>query len=134
MAPTETPLHPAEDPEDPVEVILAFVRHLAQKPTVTKRPLDRDRLIITLVLALLSDPHHHVGKKITRDLFKTWIERGGRVPQRGLIARAIREDDEFDFAVQYLYDYGMPIKDIAMALGCSEPTVLSTIKYFTTHT
>ena len=130
----DPPLHPSDDPDDPVNVILAFVQHLAQKPSVTKAPLDRDRLMITLVLALLSDPHHHVGKKITRDLFKVWIERGGRVPQRGIISRSLREADEFDFAVQYLYDYGMPIKDIAMALGCSEPTIKSALKYFTTHT
>jgi hypothetical protein len=127
-------LHPSDDPDDPVNVILAFVEHLASASRSTKVPVDRERMIITLILALLTDPHHHVGKVITRDLFKTWIERGGKVPIQGYLSRALRETDEFEFAVQYLYDYGMPMRDIAMALGCTEQTIRNVIKYFTPTT
>jgi hypothetical protein len=128
-------IHSEDDPTDPVNVILAFVEHLISTGgSRRKLPLDRDRLLVTLILALLTDPHHHVGKVITRDLFKTWIERGGKVPIQGYLSRSLRETDEFEFAVQYLYDYGMKLSDIAMALGCTEQTIRNVLKYFTPKT
>lgn len=121
---------PSDDPNDPVNVIYAFIEHLmGMKGRGGKIPVDREKLIITTILALLSDPHHHVGKLITRDLFRTWIERGGRVPIIGMLAREMREPDQFQFAVQYLYDYGMPIREIANVLGCHEMTVRTNLKY-----
>ena len=134
------------EPEtDPVKVVLAFTRHLeGMKGTKTAKkvcpackhsfdPLairDRDEYLITILLSILADPHHHIGKLITRDLFKVWIERGGIVPKQGMLSRELREQDTFDFAAQYLYDYGMPIKEIAIALGAGEATVRTAIRYW----
>lgn len=134
------------EPEtDPVKVVLAFTRHLeGMKGTKTAKkvcpackhsfdPLairDRDEYLITILLSILADPHHHIGKLITRDLFKVWIERGGIVPKQGMLSRELREQDTFDFAAQYLYDYGMPVKEIAIALGAGEATVRKAIRYY----
>lgn len=39
------------------------------------------------------------------------------------------EEDQFEFAAQYLYDSGMKVKDIAMALGSCELTIRHVLKY-----
>lgn len=115
----------------PVDTILAFT-HSIEAMRKANDPLcinDRDRWLVTAILTLLSDPHHHVGKTITRDLFKLWIERGGRVPKKGHLARSLRETDQFEFAAQYLYDYGMPITEIAIVLGVCRLTAYQMIRY-----
>jgi len=122
---------PLLDENDPVEIILAFANQI-EGARLKRDPLsipDRDRWFITLILALISDPHHHVGRVIGRHAFKTWIGRGGKVPKQGTIARTLKEQDQFEFAAQYLYDSGMKVKDIAMALGACELTIRQVLKY-----
>jgi len=123
------------DEDDPVEIILAFASQI-EGARLKRDPLsipDRDRWLITLILALISDPHHHVGRVIGRHAFKTWIDRGGKVPRQGTIARCLKEQDQFEFAAQYLYDSGMKVKDIAMALGSCELTIRHVLKYLSTE-
>ena len=130
---------------DPVEIVLAFTRHiesLRTTKTVKKvcpackqgfDPLsirERDRYLVTILLSILADPHHHIGKIVTKNLLKVWFERGGTACVRGQLANALRDKDQFEFATQYLYDYGLPPKDIAMALGVNVHTVYRRIKYF----
>lgn len=142
----------SEEPEvlepesDPVKIVLAFTRYLEGRRTlktggkkicpVCKHGFDpmmireRDEYLVTILLSLLADPHHHVGKLITRNLFKTWIDRGGQIPVQGTLSRALKEKDTFEFAIQYLYDYGLAIKEIANALGCCQATVRQSIRYW----
>lgn len=123
------------DENDPVEIILAFASQI-EGARLKRDPLsipDRDRWFITLILALISDPHHHVGRVIGRHAFKTWIDRGGKVPKQGNISRTLKEQDQFEFAAQYLYDSGMKVKDIAMALGSCELTIRHVLKYLSTE-
>lgn len=142
---TEGTMEEPSEETDPVKIVLSFTRHLeALRGIKTAKkvcpackhsfdPLairDRDEYLITLLLSILADPHHHIGKLITRDLFKVWIERGGIVPKQGCLTRALREQDTFDFAAQYLYDYGMPVKEIAIALGAGEVTVRKAIRFY----
>lgn len=126
---------PLIDENDPVEIILAFARQI-EGARLKRDPLsipDHDRWFVTLILALISDPYHHVGRIIGRHAFKTWIDRGGKVPKQGNIARTLKEEDQFEFAVQYLYDSGMKVKDIAMALGSCELTIRHYLKYLSTE-
>ena len=58
-----------------------------------------------------------------------WIDRGGKVPKQGNIARTLKEQDQFEFTAQYLYNSGMKVKDIAMALGSCELTIRHVLKY-----
>ena len=120
------------DETDPVDVILAFADHLegARHPKDVNFIADRDRWFVTLILSLITDPHHHVGKVITRDLFRTWIDRGGKVPIKGHLAQALRERDEFQFACQSLYDLNVPVKDIAQALMVDVRTVRQAIRWW----
>lgn len=134
-----------EEENDLVKIILAFTQHIEGqrgiKTGIKKvcpackcsfNPLEsasRDEFLATIILSLVADPNHHVGKTVGRQLFKTWIDRGGRVPKHGALSREMREKAQFEFAVQYLYDYGMPVKEIANALSCSELTVRNHIKY-----
>ena len=116
---------------DPVDIILVFLKHI-EGHRMRKSPMvinDRDRLLVTMILSLLADPSHHVGKLITRDIIKVWIDRGGHIPRPGQLARSMREPDNFEFAAQYLYDYGMPITEIAIVLGVHRDTVTRTLKY-----
>lgn len=126
---------PLIDEHDPVEIILSFANQI-EGARLKRDPLsipDRDRWFITLILALVSDPNHHVGRVIGRHAFKTWIDRGGKVPKQGTIARTLKEQDQFEFAAQYLYDSGMKVKDIAMALGSCELTIRHYLKYLSTE-
>ena len=122
---------PLIDEDDPIEIILAFARQI-EGARLQRDPMqihDRDRWFVTLILSLISDPHHHVGRVVGRHAFKTWIDRGGKVPKQGNIARCLKEEDQFEFAAQYLYDSGMKVKDIAMALGSCELTIRHVMKY-----
>ncbi|MCC8991814.1 MAG: hypothetical protein LM514_04390 [Streptococcus sp.] len=122
---------PLLDEKDPIEIILAFARQI-EGARLQRDPMqihDRDRWFVTLILALISDPHHHVGRVVGRHAFKTWIDRGGKVPKQGNIARCLKEEDQFEFAAQYLYDSGMKVKDIAMELGACELTIRQVLKY-----
>ena len=94
---------------DPVETILQLTRHLEGLRNA-KDPLevnDRDRWLVTLVLELLSDPKHHIGKVIGKQAFKTWILRGGRLPTRGYNGIAVIDRDQFEHALLYLSDLGI---------------------------
>jgi len=126
---------PLIDENDPVEIILTFARHIegSRLKKDQMQLYDSDRWFVTLILALISDPHHHVGRVIGRHAFKTWIDRGGKVPRQGTIARCLKEQDQFEFAAQYLYDSGMKVKDIAMALGSCELTIRHVLKYLSTE-
>lgn len=115
---------------DPVDVLVRFIQRLIQRPS-KKFPItpDRDRLIITVLLAIISDPNHHLNTYITHPLLKVYFERGGRITRSGPLARNMREDDQFDHTVQYLYDYGMKVPDIARALSVERRAVAKRIKY-----
>lgn len=117
---------PILDPEaDMVEMIVQFAQYL-EKSRSRNNPVaiqDRDRFIATIMVSLLSDPNHFVGYSVTRRLLRLWVSRGGRLPIRGNLARQMVEPDQFHFTAQYLYDYGMPIKEIAMALACDTRTI-----------
>jgi hypothetical protein len=119
---------PSEDPDDPVNVVYDFIIGFLGERSKGKVPIDRERLIITLTLAMLTDPNHRVGKTIGRDLFKVWIDRGGKIPKRGL-GRRLCEPDQFEFAMQYLYDHGMTLKEIANVFGIHWVTVHRVLKY-----
>lgn len=129
---------------DPVKIVVAFARNLEGRRTIKtekkvcptcKHGLDpmeircRDEYLVTILLSILSDPDHFVGKKVTRNLFKTWIDRGGRVPIQGFLSRIIREQDSFDFAVRYLYDSGVSIKVIASAFCIAQSTVKTILEH-----
>ncbi len=116
---------PLDDTDlDPVDVILHFAQRL-ESLRATRNPLqiDRDRLLVTIILALLSDPHHHVGKRITKPILQCYLERGGRLYRKGTLAKAMRDPDQFQHTVRYLRDYGMKIRQIAEALGVTIHTV-----------
>ena len=113
-------------PDDPIEIILEALQHiesLRPRNDPLADMVDRDRLIVAVVLGLLSDPKHHVGKYVGKSLIRAWIERGGQVPMAQKLTRFMKEPDTFEFACQYLHDYGLKVKDIAMALGVSHMAV-----------
>ncbi len=91
--------------------------------------MDRERLLVAIILGMLSDPNHPVGKHLGRDMLAAWIERGGKVPRPYYLSRSILETSQFDFTVQYLYDYGMKTTEIANALGVSRDAVYSRVRY-----
>lgn len=123
------PIEFTDDP-DPVDVLLRFAQRMMQRPS-RKFPItqDRDRLFVTILLAILADPHHHLNDVITRPLLKVYLERGGKVYRRGVLSRFMREPDQFDHTVQYLYDYGLPIVEIARAMGTVSKTIRKHLKY-----
>ena len=109
---------------DPVDVVLHFAHRLeAMRSASHPLKIERDRLFVTLILALLSDPHHPVGQRITRPLFRTYIERGGKVPRQGRLSLSLLDDDQFTHTVGYLFDSGMKPAEIARALGVRYQTV-----------
>ena len=55
------------------------------------------------------------------------------MPKQGNIARTLKEQDQFEFTAQYLYDSEMKIKEIAMALGSCELTIRHVLKYLSTE-
>lgn len=117
---------------DPIDILVRFIQRITQLPSSSKKfPItkDRDRLIITLLLAILADPHHHINKFITKPLIKIYLERGGRIQRRGVLSHAMRDRDQFDHTVQYLYDYGLSIPDIARTLGTHPQTIRDHLKY-----
>lgn len=126
---TPEPLH-LNEALDPVDVMAHFIQRLTQLPTrnlpITK---DRDRLIITLLLSIIADPFHHLNEVITKPLLKVYLERGGKVYRRGVLSYSMRELDQFDHTVQYLYDYGLPIIEIARAMGTLPVTIRAHLKH-----
>lgn len=111
--------------DDPVDILLTFAKYIeGQRMKKSPVPInDRERWFVTLILSVLADPNHHVGKLIMRNLIKVWIERGGIIPKRGPLAKFMRETDQFEFAVQYLYDYGMTMTEIGRVMGVNYMTV-----------
>ncbi len=91
--------------------------------------MDRERLLVAIIIGMLSDPNHPVGKHLGRDLLAVWIERGGKVPRPYYLSRGLLEPSQFDFTVQYLHDYGMKTTEIANALGVDRQTVYSRVRY-----
>lgn len=116
---------------DPIDVLMRFIQRIMQLPSSKKYPItkDHDRLIITILLAIIADPNHHLNEIITKPLLKVYLERGGRVYRRGLLSYSMRDIDQFDHTVQYLYDYGLPIGDIARALGTLPKTIRNHLKH-----
>lgn len=123
------PLTLTEEP-DPIDVLVRFIERILQCRASKSYPLtqERERLIVTLLLSILADPHHHLNEVITRPLLKVYFERGGRTYKCGQLSRALREKDQFDFTIQYLYDYGMSMTEIAMALGVHKATIFQNMK------
>jgi hypothetical protein len=119
---------PSNDPDDPVNQVYGFIVEVLGPRSKGKIPVDRERLIITMTMAMLADPNHKVGKKIGRHLFKTWIERGGRIPYHRL-SRKVCEPDQFMFAAQYLHDHGMAYAEIANVFGVHPMTIYRNIKH-----
>lgn len=91
--------------------------------------MDRERLLVAIILGMLSDPNHPVGKHLGRYMLAAWIERGGKVPRPYYLSRSILEPAQFDFTVQYLHDYGMKTTEIANALGVSRDAVYNRVRY-----
>jgi hypothetical protein len=112
-----------------VQPILGFIRHLKALRSPSKIPLQDDELTLLIVLSLLADPHHWIGKKVTRHLFKVWIERGGKIPNSRSLSKSLYERDCFEFACQYLYDLKIPVQEIAMALGVTRMTIYNTLRF-----
>jgi len=91
-------------PDDPIEIIMEALQHiesLRPRNDPLANVVDRDRLIVAVVLGLLSDPKHHVGKYVGKSLIRAWIERGGQVPMAQKLTRFMKEPDTFEFACQY---------------------------------
>lgn len=125
----ESPESP--EPDDPVDLIVEFMATLESK-RLKRDPMvinDRERWYITILLSLLSDPHHRIGKLVTKDLIRVWYERGGQLPIRGSLSRELTERGPFEFAVQYLYDYGVKTADIARAFSVNKHTIYRHLKY-----
>ena len=118
--------------QDVVDTILEFAewvegrRHKNDTLCVN----DRDRWFVTIILGLVSDPHHRVGKVVGRRLLKTWIERGGKLPIEGISQKNIYDDEQLQFAIRYMRDYGMPIEEISNALGLNRLTIMKHLKYY----
>lgn len=104
---------------DPVETILQLTARLEglrnAKDTLSVN--DRDRWLVTLVLELLSDPNHHIGKEIGKQAFKTWVERGGRLPGAGYHRIAVIDRDQLEHALLYLSDLGVSNTDLTKAFS-----------------
>lgn len=121
-----------EPPDDPVELVMQAIEHydgLRAKLDPLKDLMDRERLLVAIILGMLADPNHPVGQHLGRRLLATWIERGGRVPKEYYLSRHLLEPSQFDFTVQYLYDCGLKIPEIARALGVHRDTVYKRIRY-----
>ena len=119
-------------PEDPVEMVMRAIEHydgLRSRIDPLKDIMDRERLLVAIIIGMLSDPNHPVGKHLGRDLLAAWIERGGKVPRPYYLSRGLLEPSQFDFTVQYLHDYGMKTTEIANALGVDRQTVYSRVRY-----
>jgi len=124
------PLTLTEEP-DPIDVLVRFIERILQCRASKSYPItqERERLIVTLLLSILADPHHHLNEVITRPLLNVYRERGGRIYQKGFLARALCHPDQFEHTIQYLYDYGMSMAEIARALGVHRITVARNMKY-----
>lgn len=86
-------------------------------------------LIITIIFDILSEPRNKVGNKLMRSLIKTWVSRGGRFTATTIISEALRKDKStFYHACEYLYDYGLTMREIAEALCSSNVNVYRTLR------
>lgn len=118
--------------QDVVDTILEFAEWLEGRrhKNDTLCVNDRDRWLVTIILGLVSDPNHRVGKVVGRRLFKTWIERGGKLPLEGISQKNIYECEQLQFAIRYMRDYGMTIEEISNALGLNRLTIMKHLKYY----
>jgi hypothetical protein len=116
---------------DQINAMLEFIKYVegSRKKPSRQMIYDRDRWFATMIFTTITDPKHHVGKVVGRSSFKTWIQKGGQVPKEGALDRALKEPGQFLFSVQYLYDYGLSVNEIAMALGCYPLTVKKNITW-----
>ena len=58
-------------PEDPVEMVMRAIEHydgLRSRLDPLKDIMDRERLLMAIILGMLSDPNHPVGKYLGREL------------------------------------------------------------------
>lgn len=61
---------------------LLTVIESARKKNVRSTIIDRDELVITVLLSVLADPNHPAGKFVCKQLFEKWLDRGGEMPYR----------------------------------------------------
>ena len=116
---------------DPLENLLVFLQNLEdlRHPNDPLRIIDRERFVAVTILSLLSDPKHPIGGPLMKKVLPVYLERGGKLPLVGQIARRMRETDQFQFTVQYLYDRGLSANEIGNIFGCHLNTIRNTIKH-----
>jgi len=79
---------------------------------------NQKELIITIIFDILSEPRNKVGNELMRSLIKTWVSRGGKCVVTTILSEALKDKSTFYHACEYLYDYGLTIREISEAL-CS---------------
>lgn len=117
---------------DPVETLLSFIEEMDAVGKVhdPMKTVNRERWIVTLLVSVLSDPNHRIGREVMRPLIRQWGERGGKYFIRGGISRNMLEPDQFHFSVRYLRDCGLTVRDISRALCVNEYSVIRTLNEF----
>src|SRR5574343_950947 len=68
---------------DPVQVVLQFAKRIEEARNKNDQlPInDRDEWFVKLVLGLITDTRHMVGRFVGRAAFKEWSRRGGKAPR-----------------------------------------------------
>ena len=114
---------------DPVQVILQFAKRIEESRNKND-PLpinDRDEWFVTLVLGLITDPRHMVGRFVGRAAFKEWIRRGGKAPRFGKLPSVI-DNEQFLHALLYLHDAGVSVTDLAKAFSFTTVHIINLLK------
>ena len=116
---------------DPLENLVTFLQNLERLRGKDDplRVFERERFLAVTLISLLSDPKHPIGLPIMKQILPVYLSRGGKLPIVGPLARHLRETDQLDFAIQYLYDREMSVKEVANILGCSVGYVYNTLNY-----
>lgn len=114
---------------DPVQVILQFAKRIeSERNKNDPLPInDRDEWFVALVLGLITDPRHMVGRFVGRAAFKEWIRRGGKVPRFGNLPSVI-DSEQFLHALLYLHDAGVGITDLARAFSFTTVHISNLLK------
>ena len=76
--PIKPPIGQREVDDDPVIKLLqciddSSIRHVKGE--------KRDRMIARLLLGVIADPTHPIGKIVGYEIVRKWFERGGKIPQ-----------------------------------------------------
>ena len=114
---------------DPVQIILRFA-HKIEAARHKNDPLpinDRDEWFVAIVLGLITDPHHLIGRFVGRAAFKAWLRRGGKVPRGGGIPSVI-DNEQFLHALLYLHDLGIGVSDLSRAFSFSVERINQLLK------